>query len=220
MRLGLTCSLVIFVSTCTLLSAAEFVGISDEEFEAHYRSQQGQYLCWATCAEMVLSHQGIKLPANTIVENVQGQFSDSVGSYRDMIKSTNGIFQDDSDVDVVVSGQMVAGAPISTVLYTSLKNKKPIILLYQNGPQMGHAVVVTGAEFTVNKVLDEITVEKFHVFDPYCYRRVIDFKGNRLEEDDSLIKKEYSPKMSFNGALHIESGIVNAVIIIEGTKLK
>lgn len=201
------------------LSAAEFVGIPDEEFQDHYRAQQGQFLCWATCAEMVLSHQGIKLPADTIVENIQGQFSDSVGSYLDMIKSTNGIFQDIAEENVVISGQMVTGAPISTVLYTSLKKKKPIILLYQNGPQMGHAVVLTGAEFTINETLGEITVEKFHVFDPFSYRRVIDFKGNRLEEDESLIKKEYKPKMAFNNQLHIEAGVVTAVIIIEGTPL-
>ena len=113
---------------------------------------------------------------------------------------------------------MIAGAPFTTVLYTSLKNKKPIILLYQNGP-IGHAIVLTGAEVTVNEALGEIEVTKFHVFDPFCYRRVIDFKGNRLEEDEELIKKVYHPSKSFNGGTQIEAGILTAVIIIEGAKV-
>lgn len=210
--------LFIVCSPLSQIVADEFVGIPDDEFREHYRAQQGQLLCWATCAEMVLSHQGIELKADAIVKKIKGRKVDASGSPLEMIKSTNGLFQDQDDNDVVISGQMVAGAPLSTVLYNSLKKKKPIILLYQNGPWMGHAVVLTGADVRVNKLAGEIEVQKFHIFDPFCYRLVVDFKGRRLEEDDKLIKKTYHPRVNFN-QLRIEPGVVSAVILIDGTKL-
>jgi hypothetical protein len=211
-------TLIVLCHFSSNLNATEFVGISDKDFQIHYRAQQGKFLCWATCAEMVLAHQGIKLPADAIVKKIKGFKTDSTGSYADMLKSTNGIFKDVSDQQVVVSGQMIGGAPFSTVLYTTLKNKKPIILLYRTSQGMGHAVVLTGADVTIDKSSGEITVEKFHVFDPFCYRRVIDFKGNRLEEDKGLIKRVYHPRLNFN-QMQIEAGVISAVIVIEGATL-
>ena len=216
-------SILVLVALNAQLSADDFVGIPNEEFAEHYRAQKGEYLCWATCAEMVLSHQGITLPADAIVEKIKGYKADETGNHGEMIKATNGIFADENDQKVMVSGQMVLGAPISTVLYTSLKNQKPIILLYQNGPTIGHAVVITGADVEVNTSTDKVTVRKWHVFDPYSYRRVADFtqlKGYRLEEDASLVRKEYHPRQNFsNGRIQIEAGVVTAVIIIEGAEI-
>ena len=172
---------------------------------------------------MVLSHQGVNLPADAIVEKIKGYKADQTGNHVEMIKATNGIFKDVNDNNVIVSGQMVLGAPISTVLYTSLKNQKPIILLYQNGPQIGHAVVITGAEIDVNPVTEKVNVLKWHIFDPYSYHRVPDFtqpKGFRLIEDEKLIQKEYHPRKDFNDRIHVEAGLVTAVIIIEGAEIQ
>ena len=64
-------TLIVLCHFSSNLNATEFVGISDKDFQIHYRAQQGKFLCWATCAEMVLAHQGIKLPADAIVKKNQ-----------------------------------------------------------------------------------------------------------------------------------------------------
>ncbi len=71
------------------------------------------------------------------------------GSPTDIIRSVNGVFKNKNDDDVVVSGQYIVGAPLSTVLYNQLKAKKPVILTYQASAMSGHAVVVTGIDATV-----------------------------------------------------------------------
>lgn len=212
---------IIFVVTFIILSAttcfAEFVGIRKEDFDSHYRPQVGPMWCWASCAEMVLSFQGIKLPQDEIVTRIKGFKVNAGGNPMEMIASTNGIFQDTSGRDIVVSGQFVMGAPLPTVLYNHLKRKKPVVLTYQAGPLFGHAVVLTGIDASTGG--GQVRITKFYVFDPFCYRQVSDWRGNRLEEDKSLIYKEYHPNPIVNNNIAIEAGIITGVIFVDGVAL-
>ena len=191
-----------------------FIGIGKKEFEQHYKSQRAQNWCWASSAEMVLSYQGINLPQETIVERIKGFRVDATGNPMEMIKSVNTVLRDEQNRRVVVSGQYVTGAPLTTVLYNHLKQKKPVILTYQSGPWFGHAVVLTGMDAIVNN--NNIDITKLYIFDPFSYRQVTDWRGYRLEHDSNLIYREYRPRETPLG-IEIEAGLITGVIFVDGS---
>lgn len=200
-----------------LLAQAEFVGISKDDFKTHYRAQKDPLWCWASSAEMALSYQGVKLPQEMIVLRVKGAIVGGTGNPGEMIASTNGIFTDINGKKSVVSGQLVLGAPLTTVLYNQLKQKKPVILTYQASAQFGHAVVLTGIDATVGD--SGVQVLKFYVFDPFAYRMTPNpWGGMNYVFDDSLVYKEYIPQTTPFG-IAIPAGLVTGVILVNGTTL-
>jgi len=200
-----------------LIASAEFVGISQNDFKAHYRVQKDPQWCWASSAEMVLSYQGINLPQEMIVKRVKGAIVSGTGNPGEMINSTNGIFIDVNGKSSVVSGQLVFGAPLPTVLYNQLKQKKPVILLYQASPQFGHAVVLTGIDVTVSDA--GVQVLKFYIFDPFAYRITPNpWGGVNYVYDESLVYKEYIPQTTPFGVA-IPAGLITGVILVNGSTL-
>lgn len=198
-----------------LAASAEFVGISKDDFKVHYRKQNDPLWCWASSAEMVLSYEGINLPQERIVERVKGVVVSGTGSPGEMINATNGIFTDVNGKRSVVSGQLIWGAPLPTVLYNQLKQKKPVILTYQASPQFGHAVVLTGIDAIVSDT--GVQILKFYIFDPFAYRmRPNPWGGVTYDFDDSLSYKEYAPQTTPFG-IAIPAGLVTGVILVNGT---
>lgn len=124
--------LVIGIGLIVNSASAEFIGVPKDEFKKHYRSQKESMWCWASSAEMVLSYQGINLPQDEIVKRVKGILVNQGGTPVEMVASTNAILKDTNNKNAVISGQYVIGAPLPTVLYNQLKQKKPIILTYQS----------------------------------------------------------------------------------------
>lgn len=195
---------------------AEFVGIPKADFEKHYRRQQDPFWCWASSAEMVLAYQGINLPQDKIVERIKGMVVSGTGSTMDMVRSTNGIFKDTSGKNAVISGQMVLGAPLPTVLYNQLKQKKPVVLTYQSNPQIGHAVVLTGIEATVSAA--GVYVTKLYVFDPFSYNVTPGPWAPVFTPNDSLIFREYVPQETPYG-ISIPVGLITGVILMNGSPI-
>lgn len=206
------------LSLCILYSVAfaEFVGISKEEFYGHYRGQKEMLWCWASSAEMVLSYQGIELPQEMLVLKAKGAFVNQTGSYIDMLKITNDIFEANGS-KYVISGQYVIGAPLPTVLYNQLKQKKPVILTYQNN-LIGHAVVLTGIDATVTR--SGVFINKLYVFDPFPYIQTYDSTGYHFKIDENLRYKEYIPFQNQTGGVFIPSGQITGVILMNGSKLQ
>ena len=159
--------IVLVLSLICTVTQAQSVGISKSSFYPHYRIQQTLTWCWASSAEMVLSYEGVNIPQNAIVTKVKGAPIPGTGNPYEMIGATNGVFKDPTNNSIVVSGQFVQGPPPSTVLYNQLKHNRPVVLTYQNGPWSGHAVVLTGADATINSTGVQIT--KFYVFDPFPF---------------------------------------------------
>lgn len=211
----------------TWLCHAEYIGISNADFRSHYHAQKESMWCWASSAEMVLSYEGIKLPQEAIVVRAKGFIVDQGGSPTDIIKSVNGVFQNQDGKNVVVSGQYVPGAPPSTVLYNQLKAKKPVILTYQASAFSGHAVVVTGIDATV--VGDNVLISKIHIFDPFSYRQqppqpiiapngmFMGYQPPSLVQDDSLITQVLPISTWYTGVILPGHGLVTAMILVDGS---
>lgn len=206
------------------------IGITPDEFLPYYRPQEMNMWCWATSAEMVLSYKGISLPANQIVLKVHGVIGNFPGSTIDMIRATNGTIKDNNDDFAIVSGQYVVGAPLPTVMYTNLKDKKPIILTYASGAGIGHAVVVIGASVHTNNTTGEFYFTDLVVADPYPYipgppvltvppwgPPPVWIQSTVL--DPSLRFRHYQPVTLPNGALSIGPGIVQGVVLMDGAML-
>jgi len=209
--------LVIGIGFIVNSAYAEFIGVPKDEFKKHYRSQKESMWCWASSAEMVLSYQGINLPQDEIVKRVKGILVNQGGTPVEMVASTNAILKDTNNNNAVISGQYVIGAPLPTVLYNQLKQKKPIILTYQSSPQFGHAVVLTGAEVRIDPALG-VLVDKLYVFDPFSYQIVPNgWGGVNFIEDKSRIYAEYLPKTTPYG-IAIPPGIITGVILMNGTR--
>jgi hypothetical protein len=115
----------------------------------------------------------------------------------------------------VVSGQIVLGAPLPTVLYNQLKQKKPVVLTYQGG-SIGHAVVLTGIDATVSHAGVQIT--KLYVFDPFSYTVSPGPWGPTFTPNTSLIYREYMPQQTPYG-IAIPPGLITAVILMNGSPI-
>lgn len=196
----------------------EDIGISNAEFAPHYRKQEGLMLCWAACAEMVLSYEGVELPQDAVVTRARGARIDAPGNPWEVFRATNGFFTTTDGRTAVVSGQFIQGPPATTVLYNHLKQDKPIILLYQSGPWTGHAVVLVGMDVAVHQEMGQIEVLAFRVFDPFCYKQVVDWRGTRYEEDESMKRHKYKfGQMRLTDTEEPFPGTITGAIMIDVT---
>jgi hypothetical protein len=216
-------ALILTLFFTSLDASSQTIGIKKDEFISHYRVQKTMMWCWASCAEMVLSYEGINLSQEAIVTRVKGAPIPTGGNPYEMIKSTNFIVNDNDNNAVVISGQFVNGAPYNTVLYNQLKHKKPVILTYSTGVWSGHAIVLTGIDYILNPDLT-FTINRFYVFDPFSYSIATDIMGNQyLKEDSTLSYKIYDLQL-FPDGLHLISGmknigLVTGMIFIDASKL-
>jgi hypothetical protein len=198
---------------------AEFVGIPDEDFVAHYRPQRASMWCWASCIEMALSYEGIELPQETIVTRALGDQVNLGGLPEDLVRSMNGKFRTASGASVLVSGRFVRGAPTSTVLYNQLQRKQPVILLYKGSLPNGHAVVLTGIEVEGDSSRG-LVVARMHVFDPFLGdgRAAGEALVDWSLDGDVEILKVYEPTMTRSGA-RIPPGAIDGIVLVDSRVL-
>ena len=138
---------------------------------------------------MVLSYSGIRLPQEAIV---RGAPILGAGNAYEMINSTNGVFVDENKAKVIVSGQMVMGVPTTAVLYNQLKNNRPVVLTYQNGPWSGHAVVLVAIDADV--IDNDVNISQFYVFDPFPFRQQWTQFGPQFVEVPALFATSWGPE--------------------------
>lgn len=203
---------------------AEYVGMSKEEFEPHYRSQQMTQWCWAASVEMVLSTQGIRIPHGAIVEHVRGIRINSPGNTQEMAHVVNGVHQDEDGRPVIVGGQPVMGAPFREVLYNHLSNGLPAILTYQGGPGIGHAVVLFGIEAEVDPESSEpLNITRMYIADPFPVEQIFTPYGPELRYREELSYRTYRPTVVQVGPMHwqrgvaIEPGLISSITLVTGT---
>jgi hypothetical protein len=194
---------------------SEYIGIRRADFQQHHRDQKGLMTCWASCAEMILSYEGINLPEESIVRRVRGIQVDGAGNLTEMVRSTNGIFTDTHGRTAVVSGQFILGEPLKTVLYNHLKRNKPVILTYQSGPWAGHAVVLVGIDATITP--QDVFISEFHIFDPFCFQQTMGPYGPILVRNPDLAYRVYHPRRINPKQVAIEPGVITGVILVEGS---
>ncbi|MFZ4455418.1 MAG: papain-like cysteine protease family protein [Bacteroidales bacterium] len=211
---------IVMVTILQGTTIAQMVGIKKIEFQKHYRFQKDAMWCWATSAEMVLSYEGILLKQEEIVRHIKGGVYSMTGSIFDMIRVTNCILKDSMENNTILSGQYIIGAPYPNVLFNQLKNKRPVILNYNSGHAIGHAIVLTGIDYVKNPD-NTITITKCYIFDPFSYAQSYDILGKPfLKADSSLSYKEYFLQMDKLGNVQLLSssgfvGIISGVILID-----
>ncbi len=210
------CAILVLIATAHH-AFAEFIGITQDEFKPHYRRQAQTMWCWASSAEMVLSFQGVELQQDKIVQLVTGGTYNAPGSLPQMVSSTNGVIKDIHGKSTVVSGQFVLGWPLPTVLFNQLKQKKPVILTFQNGPGIGHAVVLTGVDASVGA--NGVTISKYHFFDPFSYSAVPTPFGMNFLTNDALIYQSADLMMTPGGLIMLGKGVVTGAIFMNGSTL-
>ena len=219
--------IVMFFLSISGLLKGEFIGISTDNFMPYHRAQEQPFWCWAASAEMVLANQGINVSQVQIVSAVKGMPFNATANFPEMVRSVNRVFKDQNEKRVVVSGQIVLGVPVSNVLYNQLKKKRPVILCYMTSMFSGHAVVVTGADAEVSP--NGVTINKLHLFDPYCYRngfRPILLPNGMMTgfqpglEYDASLKTATCELWSPDGVnLDMKGrGRITAMILIEGSR--
>lgn len=174
--------------------------------------------CWASSVEMVLSYQGVSIPQGVIVAELSGFFGpiDRPGDPVDMIAATNRCIPlGESQKLASISGQFVQGPPHPNVLFNHLVRRKPLILAYQSGPWMGHAVVVHGMDYRVESgpLGTAIVPVRFHVADPFCYTQTRDFFGTiQVVENRGLRSRIYDFEMP-PGATPFPGRITGAILV-------
>ena len=197
---------IVLASFLSASASAERIGISRASFESHYRIQKTINWCWASSAEMVLAYSGVKLEQDAIVARVRGLPLFGSANPLEMIQSTNGVFPDaGGKKSIVVSGQMVAGAPTTAVLYNQLKNNRPVVLTYQNGPWSGHAVVLVAIDADVQA--NGVNVSRFYVFDPFPFQQQMTPFGAQLVENPDLRYQQLDVIASSVGYQLVRNGI-------------
>jgi hypothetical protein len=204
---------------------AQTVGIPKEKFAPHYRAQRTMTWCWASSAEMALSYQGIRVPQEAIVTRIKGIPIPVKGSAYDIIKATNAVLLDENRRAIVVSGQFVTGAPLSTVLYNHLRRQRPVILTYvipSIGQWSGHAVVLIGADYTWSR--DTVVFTRVHVADPLPYTQTTDADGKSVVREDPAARfRKYDLVVGTSG-LEMRSegklvGIISGALFMDGTEI-
>lgn len=205
----------VFLFVLTPFANATFYGIPPDEFKEFYAPQKEQNWCWAASSAMVIRYQGVKLDQVDIVMRIKGGLPDAPAVPMEIVAGVNSVFNstiDGKPSRVVTSGQYVLGAPLPTILFNQISQKKPVILTYA-APfpgGIGHAVVITGinAYFTPSGVM----VDKIFVFDPFAYHPPT--TGFLFRPD--LVYREYS-LMMIGPHLTIPPGNITGVILMNSS---
>lgn len=103
---------------------------------------------------MVLSYYGVSTTQKQIVARTYrtgefGRLPDWPASYRTIHKHLNNWNIDNNGITYRVRAKINYGAPPPRLLLTELNNKRPIVLAYSNGDGTGHAVVISGASYSI-----------------------------------------------------------------------
>lgn len=136
--------------TClTPLSSAQqptYVGIPSVTFFA--AAQQEDEWCWAASIQMILNHYEIPLSQQEIVTRTYGALVNQPGTDQQISANLNGWAVTVQGKHVTVRSWTKAGPPAPLVLLQELSRGHPILLTFSpNGPNSGHAVVITAASY-------------------------------------------------------------------------
>ena len=140
-------------SFAQLVGGVQQVGIPSGEMDFVAAAQQNSQWCWAAAIQMVLGYHGVAITQQQIVARTYGtdwwgNLPDWAGSIEAITANLNNWSIDNYGQQYSVAAALNWGAPAPNVLIDELRNRRPMIIAYQSGPNSGHAVVVTAAKFS------------------------------------------------------------------------
>ncbi|MGZ4049796.1 MAG: C39 family peptidase [Bacteroidia bacterium] len=144
-----------------------YAGIDRRKMDQVYVTQSGANRCWAACLQMTSQYQGIDVKQEEFAKNYCGV--DFFGRINDCA-AENGViteYLNRCTLSHCLETPMYLGRPDYDVLFDLLKNNQPVILAYNLGRPIGHAVVLTAISYD-----DTIFGRKYHsviVRDPSPY---------------------------------------------------
>jgi hypothetical protein len=148
----------------------EYVGIPSEKMNAVAAAQTKSQWCWAASIQMALNFYGVDVTQEEIVERTYGV--DPSGDLPDWGENFDGITAnlnnwsiDNSGRRYRVTARFESGAPDPEDLYRELRQGQPVMVAFRSGPNMGHAVLITGASFTPSE--DGLVPRSIVVRDPW-----------------------------------------------------
>jgi hypothetical protein len=125
-----------------------YIGISTEIFDFVAASQERDMWCWAASIQMILNFYGVPVNQEQIVSRTCGLPLNEPGTDHAISASLNGWGINANGRRFTVQSCVAAGPPSPAILFRELSRGRPILLTFNPGAAVGHAVVITGASST------------------------------------------------------------------------
>jgi len=177
--LGLACVAGGLSPSATSPPQPRYLGIPRDVFDFVAAAQEQDMWCWAASIQMLLNYYGISIHQRDIVSRVFGFPANEPGTDAEINASLNGWGVQTSGRRFVVRSSIVNGVPQPSVLYQELSSRRPVLLAFNPGCSVGHAVVVTGVSL-LNGVITSLIYR-----DPWPTQQNVANKGRvELFTDD------------------------------------
>jgi hypothetical protein len=122
-------------------------GVESIYFDPAYAKQKQANLCWAASIEMAARYYGLPISQDYFASNhcgvdFWGNPKDCPASMDIITKNLNQCF-----VTHCIEATHFSGSPEAKDLFELLKNNMPVIVAYNTGNPIGHAVLITAISF-------------------------------------------------------------------------
>ena len=121
----------------------EYVGLSRQMLDYVAAAQEQDMWCWAASIQTILNSYGIPISQEQIVARVYGNPANLPGTDAAISASLNGWGFDSQGRRVVVHSRVAPGPPPLEVIVRELTLSHPILVTFNPGAAIGHAVVIT-----------------------------------------------------------------------------
>lgn len=122
-----------------------YIGIPTEIFDFVAASQERDMWCWAASIQMILNFYGVPVNQEQIVSRTYGLPLNEPGTDQAISASLNGWGINANGRHFTVQSSVAAGPPSPAILFRELSHGRPILLTFNPGALIGHAVVITSA---------------------------------------------------------------------------
>jgi len=126
-------------------SPPTYIGIPTPVADFVAAAQAQDMWCWAACIQMILNFYGIPITQDEIVTRVYRCPINEPATDDVISASLNGWGINAQGRRFVVRSYVASGPPTAPVLTRELINGRPILLAFNSGTSIGHAVVITAA---------------------------------------------------------------------------
>src|SRR6266851_6508931 len=126
-------------------SPPTYIGIPTPVADFVAAAQAQDMWCWAACIQMILNFYGIPITQDEIVTRVYRCPINEPATDDVISASLNGWGINAEGRGYVVQSHVGSGPPAAAVLTRELSNGRPVLLAFNSGTSIGHAVVITAA---------------------------------------------------------------------------
>lgn len=159
--------------------------LDDFQVAKSFKFQRTAVWCWAACMQMCLNYLGVDYTQEKIVGINLGAVMAKAEDAVQVTKGMNFVTQSEGKQSVIVSASIYQTSPFAEVIVNHLKQKKPIILAYDDHDTFfGHCVLLTGVKYVV--VDGRVRITRLELRDPYAYSDQHVQAGGKIERDNTL----------------------------------